>query len=92
MIVPLSTFATTYTDSTGSQGCGLFVTGLNSAITGNNQTIFGSQFFTNYYGYFVNNYNTTPVTQTTQIFVAENALNTTLLSAAPRTTGTDVFP
>jgi hypothetical protein len=40
------------------------VSWLNPNVTGNNQTIFGSQFFTNYYGVFVNNYNTDPVTQT----------------------------
>lgn len=68
------------------------MTGLNSSISGNNQTIFGSQFFQNYFSVFVNNYTTQPVTQTTQLFVAQNALNTTLLSSAARTTGTDVFP
>lgn len=92
LIVPLSTFATSYTDSTGSYGCGLFVTGLNSSVTGNNQTIFGSQFFTNYFGVFTDNYNTTPVSQSAQIFVAQNALSTTLLSSTARTTGSDVFP
>lgn len=70
MIVPLSTFATSFLSSTGSYGCGLFVTGLNSSITGNNQTVFGSQFFTNYFGVFVNNYTTQPATQTSQMFVA----------------------
>ena len=92
MIVPLSTFATEISDSTGSSGCALFVTYLNPNVTGNNQTIFGSQFFTNYYGLFVNNFNTTPVTQTVQMYTAQNALSTTLLSAAPRSTGSDVFP
>jgi branched-chain amino acid transport system permease protein len=72
--------------------CTLFVTSLDPKIAGNNQTIFGSQFFTNYYGLFVNNFNTTPVTQTVQMYTAQNALSTTLLSAAPRSTGSDVFP
>ena len=68
------------------------MTGLNSSISGNNQTIFGSQFFQNYFSVFVNDYNTQPVTQTTQLYVAQNALNTTLLSSTARTTGSNVFP
>ncbi len=69
--------------------CILFVTSLDKA--GSNQTIFGSQFFTNYFGVFVNNYNTLPVTQTAQLYTAQNALTTTLLSSTTRTTGADVF-
>lgn len=71
--------------------CTLFVTSLDPKVSGNNQTIFGSQFFTNYFGVFVNNYNTAPVTQTAQLYTAQNALNTTLLSSTARTTGSDVF-
>jgi hypothetical protein len=48
--------------------CTLFVTSLDKA--GSNQTIFGSQFFTNYFGVFVNDYNTLPVTQTAQLYTA----------------------
>lgn len=91
MVIPLSTFATTSTTTTG-QSCDLFVSWLNPAITGNNQTIFGSQFFTNYYGVFTNNYNTSPATQTAEFYIAENALSTALLSSAPRSNGNDVFP
>lgn len=71
--------------------CTLFVTSLDPKVSGNNQTIFGSQFFTNYFGVFVNNYNTFPVTQTAQLYTAQNALTTTLLSSTARTTGADVF-
>ena len=71
--------------------CTLFVTSLDPKVAGNNQTIFGSQFFTNYFGVFVNDYNTSPVTQTAQLYTAQNALTTTLLSSTARTTGADVF-
>ena len=71
--------------------CTLFVTSLDPKVAGNNQTIFGSQFFTNYFGVFVNDYNTFPVTQTAQLYTAQNALTTTLLSSTARTTGADVF-
>lgn len=91
MIIPLSSFATTSTTTTG-QSCDLFVSWLSPSVVGNNQTIFGSQFFTNYYGVFTNNYNTDPVTQTAQMYTAQNALTTALLSSAPRSTGSDVFP
>lgn len=40
----------------------------------------------------MNNYNTDPVSQTVQLFVAQNAVNTTLLSSTARTTGSDAFP
>ena len=40
----------------------------------------------------MNNFNTTPVTQTVQMYTAQNALNSTLLSSTARTTGSDVFP
>jgi len=91
VIIPLSSFATTSTTTTG-QSCDLFVSWLSPSVVGNNQTIFGSQFFTNYYGVFTNNYNTDPVTQTAQMYTAQNALTTALLSSAPRSTGSDVFP
>ena len=91
MIVPLSTFATTSTTTT-SQSCDIFISWLNPAISGNNQTIFGSQFFTNYFGVFTNNYTTTPATQTAQFYLAQFAPSTALLSSSPRTNGNDVFP
>ena len=91
MIVPLSTFATTSTTTTG-QSCDIFVSWLSPGIPGNNQTIFGSQFFTNYFGVFTNNFTTTPITQTASFYVAQNALSTALLSSSPRTNGNDVFP
>ncbi len=91
LIVPLSTFASDVIGTNGQQMCTLFVTSLDPKVKGNNQNIFGSQFFTNYYGVFVNNYNNTPVTQTAQLYTAQNALSTTLLSSSPRSTGSDVF-
>jgi len=39
----------------------------------------------------VNDYNTLPVTQRAQLYTAQNALTTTLLSSTARTTGSDVF-
>jgi len=68
------------------------VTSLDQTVAGNNMTIFGSQFFTNYYGVFINNFTTFPTTQTAHLYIAQNALPTTLLSSVPRTTGSDVFP
>ena len=40
----------------------------------------------------MNNFNTNPVTQTVQLYTAQNALSSTLLSSTPRTTGSNVFP
>lgn len=39
----------------------------------------------------MNDYNTLPVTQRAQLYTAQNALTTTLLSSTARTTGSDVF-
>ncbi len=39
----------------------------------------------------MNDYNTDPVTQTAQLYTAQYATTTTLLSSTARTTGADVF-
>lgn len=89
--VPLATFASNVKQSGGNTVCSLAITYLNTLNSQSSDIILGGLFFTEFFGVFTNNYNTDPVTQSTLLYVGNNAVYNAYAGNEALPTGVNPF-